>query len=232
MHQLISKPFGKVIRFSWHEAMIQTSLTPTRKCQPASKVPDPVQLLRTATHELHQRLDQNLPLARENPGLMEYRDHISVLRDWQLALKPWLSVVLDNDWSLALIAQDLADLPRADSSSRTRPANLCMVRQFDDGSAAFCWGIAYVLEGSRLGGQVLHRRLSASLSPHPLRYLSASGPDGHSWPKMLAALRQHLFNEQTQAAGCHGAVAAFQLLIAQFKQENMLPLVTPSLPRR
>ena len=72
---------------------------------------DPVQSLRAATRDLHQTLDRELPLARGDATLVDYRNHLLVLNAWQLALKPWLSVVLDNDWSQALMAQDLADIP-------------------------------------------------------------------------------------------------------------------------
>ena len=183
---------------------------------------DPVQLLRSATACLHERLDQNLPLARPNPTLEDYRVHLCVLSNWQVALTPWLSRVLSNEWSLALIAQDLAEFPNSRNIDQTRPpTGLDAFRRIDDGSAAFCWGVAYVLEGSRLGGQVLHRRLSPALAPHPLRYLSNTHASGCSWPLMLAALRKNLDSQSAQVSGCNGAVAAFELLIMQFQLEQI-----------
>lgn len=183
---------------------------------------DPVRALRLATGVLHERLDKNLPLARVRPTLEDYRNHLWVLWRWQLALKPWLARVLDNDWSLALIAQDLADFPESGNSTPPPPPDLEVFRQMDDGSAAFCWGVAYVLEGSRLGGQVLYRSLSKSLAPHPLRYLANTQSGGSTWPVTLAALRKNLATEPAQASGCKGAVAAFELLIAQFQLEEIL----------
>ena len=187
---------------------------------------DPVQSLRLATGHLHQILDQNLPLARANPTLEDCRSHLRVLSSWQLALTPWLSRVLRNEWSLALIAQDLAEFPDGRNinqppSSQQQQLGLDAFRRIDDGSTAFCWGIAYVLEGSRLGGQVLHRRLSPALAPHPLRYLSNTPASGCSWPVMLAALRKNLDSQSAQVSGCKGAVAAFELLIMQFQLEQI-----------
>ena len=189
-----------------------------------ASVYDPVQRLRNATHDLHQRLDLNLALSSVKPSLTDYRNHISVLSKWQIALKPWLSLVSDNEWSLALIAQDLADFPDNDSATAKipSPVNLVHLHQKDDGSSAFCWGIFYVLAGSRLGGEVLYRRLSELLAPHPLRYLSNSHKGGCSWGNTLIALRKNLATKQAQISAVNGAVAAFELLIAQFQLAGML----------
>lgn len=46
------------------------------------------------------------------------------------------------------------------------------------------WGAAYVVEGSRLGGQVLARRVAPSL---PCAYLSAAQPSG-AWRVFLGAM--------------------------------------------
>lgn len=194
---------------------------------PSTKIlasPDPVQSLRSATLYLHERLDQNLPLSQAMPTLEDYRIHLCVLSSWQHKLTPWLSRVVSNEWSLALIAQDLAEFPGCRNINQPAAQQLLGLdafRRIDDGSAAFCWGIAYVLEGSRLGGQMLHRRLSAALAPHPLRYLSNPHASGCSWPVMLAALRKNLDSPSAQLSGCKGAVAAFELLITQFQLEQI-----------
>lgn len=187
---------------------------------------DAVAAIRSATQHLHDRLDRNLPLAQTAPTLADYATHIGVLRDWQIALAPWLRKTSSSAASLQLIEQDLADCP-ADIAAFAQPAapDLRRLVQADDGSKAFCWGIAYVLEGSRLGGQVLYRRLSASLAPHPLRYLSYRGEHkvtGPSWPEMLACLHKELASMDAQASACLGAVAAFELLLARFEQAQVL----------
>jgi len=54
---------------------------------------------------------------------------------------------------------------------------------------AACWGIAYVLEGSRLGGRVLARRLREANPQAPTRYLE-HGNVAVLWPGFLARLER------------------------------------------
>lgn len=178
---------------------------------------DAVAELRRATHALHERLDSQLPLGRQAPSLADYATHLRVLRDWQQALAPWLSRTASMAGQITLLAQDLEDCPPCClPAAYVRAADLDVVLQVDDGSEAFCWGIAYVLEGSRLGGQVLYKRLHERLAPHPLRYLQ-HGTGGPSWSETLKTLRAQLVSPPSQAAACRGAVAAFELLLARFE---------------
>jgi heme oxygenase len=178
---------------------------------------DPLQALRGSTQQLHAQLDRGLPLAQADASLADYALHLVVLRDWQQALSPWLSRTGHAGLALGLIAQDLADCP-FDIDHSAEPVDLTPVHRVDDGSLAFCWGMAYVLEGSRLGGQVLYRRLRTRLAPHPLRYLGERGADGTSWGDTLKALRQVLATEEARRASCAGAVAAFQTLLRRFEE--------------
>ena len=185
--------------------------------------PDPIHALRDATRQLHAQLDRGLPLAQARATLADYARHLVVLRDWQQALAPWLSRTGRDVSSLELIARDLADCPPCiggigGSADAMEPVDLTPVHRADDGSLAFCWGMAYVLEGSRLGGQVLSRRLQARLAPHPLRYLGERGADGASWGDTLKALREALATADARRAGCAGAVAAFQTRLLRFEE--------------
>ncbi|MDB5847401.1 MAG: hypothetical protein JWP29_1153 [Rhodoferax sp.] len=189
---------------------------------------DAVHHLRHATAALHERLDQGLPLARAEADLADYAQHLVVLRNWQLALAPWLMRTASDLSSLALIAHDLADCAgHANASATARRAagavDMAPLRQADDGSDAFCWGVSYVLEGSRLGGQVLYRRLHLQLAPHPLRYLGERTACGPSWAETLASLRRHLHGDAARASGCAGAVAAFEMLLQGFEDAGCLP---------
>ncbi|MDB5930191.1 MAG: hypothetical protein JWR60_1898 [Polaromonas sp.] len=177
--------------------------------------------MRAATHALHEQLDHGLPLARADAQLADYAAHLTVLRDWQRALAPWLSRAIIDPAALALIEQDLNDCPAQAHAlavlNAMPPPDLTALRQIDDGRNGFCWGIAYVVEGSRLGGQVLYRRLSQQLAPHPLRYLGQRGRTGPSWPEMLACLQSRLDAGPELQSACHGAVAAFELLLLRFR---------------
>ncbi|MEK1943740.1 MAG: biliverdin-producing heme oxygenase [Pseudomonas sp.] len=87
-------------------------------------------------------------------------------------------------------------------------------------SPAWCWGAAYVLEGSRLGGQVLARRLQAAQPGAPMDYLGHASTPG-LWPSFLQRL-------ESQAQGCdelelqRGVEQAFGVFIqaAQAQQIN------------
>ena len=84
-----------------------------------------------------------------------------------------------------------------------------------DASAAYRWGVAYVAEGSQLGGAVLYQRLSAQLAPHPLRYLrgEAAGP-GPRWRSFMLALKENVRSEEEVADACAGACDAFDRILA------------------
>lgn len=190
---------------------------------PNSDIPnDPVIQLRVATQRLHQTLDRGLPLAGPAPGLMDYALHLCVLRDWEAAITSWLQRTGAGSDSLFLIRLDLADCASTDLPSALPRLSPEPVRARDDGSLAFCWGMRYVLEGSRLGGQVLWRRLRDRLAPHPLRYLNASGKAGPRWPEIQATLRAQFAAKPALQAGCQGAEAAFELLLARFRQAGAL----------
>ncbi|MFC4158442.1 biliverdin-producing heme oxygenase [Chitinimonas lacunae] len=152
-----------------------------------STASDPLHYLRETTATLHQRFDSALPIAREDAGLSDYLAHLRAMRRWldQLSLvweqadspawQPMPAAIADR---LALIDADLGEAgetPLPAAPCPPAPAN----------NEAFLWGVAYVAEGSRLGGLVLHRRLAAQLAPHPLRFLCA----GNDWPRFIAALR-------------------------------------------
>lgn len=178
--------------------------------------------LRAATQRLHQTLDRGLPLARPDPSLSDYAQHLSVLRDWEAAIAGWLGRTGAGSDSFGLIALDLADCSPADLPAALPALSTEPLRSRDDDSLAFCWGIRYVLEGSRLGGQVLWRRLRERLAPHPLRYLRASGQARPPWPQVVSTLRAELAADTAVQASCRGAEGAFELLLARFRQAGAL----------
>lgn len=187
---------------------------------------DAMTALRIATQALHEQLDHSLPLAHADADLADYAAHLTVLRDWQGALAPWLTRAIIDPAALALLEQDLSECPPQDhglAALLNLPLpDLTALRQADDGRDGFCWGIAYVVEGSRLGGQVLYRRLSQQLAPHPLRYLGQRARTGASWPETLARLRSHLDAGPELESACNGAVAAFELLLLRFRHARCI----------
>jgi heme oxygenase len=110
------------------------------------------------------------------------------------------AAVLD-DWPARrrahLLLADLADLGADARPPVPAPA-------FDTAPALL--GGLYVLEGSRLGGAVLRRRLPAAA---PARFLAAAAPQG-SWGRLLALLETKLHRQADLAEAVAAARAVFR----------------------
>ncbi|MGY8524584.1 ATP-binding protein [Paracidovorax citrulli] len=200
---------------------------------------DVLSALREATGERHHVLDKAMPLARSNPGLPDYRDHLLLLRLWLEPLESWLrrfddgpqsASVLPHRWRLPLIDTDLADpampagaLPAEVERRAARWSPLAA-------EAAYRWGLSYVIEGSQLGGAVLYRNLSGTLQPHPLRFLRADGPPGPRWQQFLKSLREQVRTADEVALACRGAQDAFDRLLQLVEEGADATAVEPQLP--
>lgn len=180
---------------------------------------DVLAALRTATASRHERLDSGLPLSAPLPTLDDYAAHLCMVRDWLAPLERWLAGFADGPQAeptlpattrLALIQADLAE-PGMPEVRPLRPAAAWP----QDASAAWRWGVAYVIEGSQLGGAVLYGRLAGPLAPHPLRYLRGeeAGP-GPRWRAFMQALRAQVATPAEVDEACAGARAAFDAILA------------------
>ncbi|MEM8514889.1 heme oxygenase [Massilia sp. MP_M2] len=178
--------------------------------------PNPLAALRAATNEQHERLDHGLPLSGPAPDLNDYAAHLTMVRDWLASLQPWLESFADGPQQvllpverLALIEADLNEpgMPplRAPAPAHAWPR---------DASAAYRWGVCYVVEGSQLGGKVLYGKLAGAMAPHPLRYLKGSdaGP-GPRWRAFMLALKEHVTSPDEITDACAGACAAFDSIL-------------------
>lgn len=155
-----------------------------------------------------------MPLAAPNAGLAEYRAHLRLLRAWLAPAERWLAG-FDDPGPLPprartpLIDADLALLAPEAGEPFLR---ICTPPWSAQASAAYRQGVAYVIEGSQLGGAVLARRLGARLD-HPLRYLRGDGPPGPRWQAALAALDATVQTPAQIEEACAGARAAFGHLL-------------------
>ena len=159
-------------------------------------------------------------MAQADATLQDYRDHLLMLRAWLAPIEQWLARFGDGPQGpdapppvprVSRIDADLAlgaSAPATDSApaSDAWPA---------DASAAYRWGVCYVVEGSQLGGVVLYRRLAEQLAPHPLNYLkgSAEGP-GPRWRAFSEALRDQVRGSEQIEEACAGACEAFDRILA------------------
>ncbi|GGY15425.1 biliverdin-producing heme oxygenase [Pseudoduganella dura] len=181
--------------------------------------PDILAALRDATASRHAELDGGMPLARPCAALDDYRDHLALLRRWLEPVEAWQARFADGPQDAGLLAPaphlPLIEADLADASLPPVDAALPPAQWQGRDSAAYRWGVAYVIEGSRLGGAVLYRRLAERLAPHPLRYLHNDGvPPGPRWQQFMRALRAHVQGQAAIAEACQGARDAFDSLIA------------------
>ena len=171
--------------------------------------------LRTATAARHEALDSTLPIGRVDATPDDYRHHLLMLHTWLAPIEAWLAcfddgpqdcAVLPSKRRLDLIEADLGDAV----PGRGEPGNMSL-----DASAAYRWGVCYVIEGSQLGGTVLYQRLREQLAPHPLRYLKGEpeGP-GPRWRAFTQSLKAQVTTPQQIADACQGACDAFDRILA------------------
>ena len=197
-------------------------LLTTFAMNPTMQPNDVLAALRDATAQQHALLDADLPLSQADASLQDYCDHLLMLRAWLVPIEHWLAGFDDGPQGPAgpppvlrssLIDADLALPPIVQMPPRaTAPAPAAWP---PGASAAYRWGVCYVIEGAQLGGAVLYRRLNAQLAPHPLNYLKGSvdGP-GPRWRVFIDALRDQLRDHEQIADACAGASDAFDRVLA------------------
>jgi heme oxygenase len=160
-----------------------------------------VQMLRLATAADHQTVDDRYGGFRLNDAA----DYRSFLQAHARAL-PAVEAALREDAELpswrprtALLMDDL----RAVGGEVPPPL------AFDAATPATRWGALYVIEGSRLGGQLLARSVPAGL---PSAYLAARHLSGE-WRALLAAIevRAGAESDAWRFAAVQGAKACFAL---------------------
>ncbi|MDM0019533.1 biliverdin-producing heme oxygenase [Variovorax saccharolyticus] len=185
--------------------------------------PAVLQALRAATGELHRRLDSQLPIAGAEATLQDYLAHLQLLRPWLQALRAAIAgpgdagldaVARRIDGRLQALQWDLAD---AGEPQRERAGVEDFVPPSPGAALAYAWGLAYVVEGSQLGGAVMRRRLLPRLAPHPLCYFAPAEGRGPAsgWQDFIAELAAAVDGQAAVEAAASGAVAAFERLLAQ-----------------
>ncbi|RBP16457.1 heme oxygenase [Roseiarcus fermentans] len=163
--------------------------------------------LKQSTSAAHQKVDA----AFSRFALDDARSYRSFLIAQATALFPieaWLGeragAVL-ADWPERARAAALeADLARLEASA---PAGAAFAASDDPAAIA---GVLYVLEGSRIGGAILAKRVPDRL---PKAYL-ASGCDAQSWRQVVSRLDDVIRDQGTRTASAEAALAVF----ARFEQ--------------
>lgn len=173
--------------------------------------------LRERTRELHLELESRLRLGAADAGREQYASHVA-------AMWGWLQPIEQRLWERSQWPGDLDTAPRAcktgwlhddiraacdDGFITASATEVCaQAPDFADTPTRFGW--AYVIEGSMLGGHVLHRRLAARLSPWPVRYLQGYGAQaGSLWREFLAALERNVRSDAHVEQASEAAAQAF-----------------------
>lgn len=203
----------------------------------APSAADVLRPLRTATHALHEALDSSLPIARENASLADYAAHLRALRPWLESVRRVLAAAGDPGLDrvaqrtgrrLAALELDLDDAGPVAGEPGNAPAGPDDADRLAGASRdpAFAWGLAYVLEGSQLGGAAMLKRLGPRLAPHPMRYFHpVDAPEGLAaqWKDFVAQLAAALRDPASVDAAQRGAVAGFESLMPRFGMGSPQP---------
>jgi heme oxygenase (biliverdin-IX-beta and delta-forming) len=167
-------------------------------------------VLRDATRENHRRVDAAFAAF----DLSDRSDYARALVAHARAL-PALERAVDpasawSGWSprASLLAADLAEL------DLPQPA---LVGGFSANGPAASWGVQYVLEGSKIGGRMLARRVGVGL---PQRYLAA-GAEAGGWLQFQGelGLAARASGDQWLRKAVAAAKAAFGLFEAAIALE-------------
>ena len=177
--------------------------------------PDVLAVLREATAQRHATLDAGLAIGHADATIDDYRQHLLMLQAWLGPLEAWLSAYHDGPQDGTLLApkRRLAAI-EADLDGMA-PGAMSGPHWPDAASAAYRWGVCYVVEGSQLGGAVLYQRLKEQCAPHPLRYLQgeAGGP-GPRWRQFMQALKAQVNTPAQIEQASRGACDAFDRILA------------------
>ena len=171
-------------------------------------------LLREATAQQHLAVEQ-LPamraLMRDSLSVPDYvqvlRRHHAALAGWEQRESAWLHASGDADWRYQprspLLEQDLAVL-------RATPPLPAPAPPAPD--ACNCWGMLYVVEGSRLGGRLIARHLRQTLAAAApaLAYFELGHAEPASWRRFQQRLEQALPTPALRQAAVEGARAMFE----------------------
>lgn len=160
--------------------------------------------LRDATRQAHDRLDRRFS-ALNLSALSDYGDflcaHAAAFLPVEQALERGGAPALIAGWHEIkrsdALKSDLNALALASPPPESAP-------EFE-GRAELLGGL-YVLEGSRLGGKILHKAVGNGF---PKLFLSSRTPAGH-WRAFVAMLEEMLYSDEDRAAASAAAVRTFQ----------------------
>lgn len=183
------------------------------------------QILREGTRARHEALDQGLALTTGDIDRDAYLSYLRALLGW---LEPLEARLWRLDWPDSLQACARAGKSAWIRADLTAAGDASPVPQCPDAprlhaADAYALGVAYVVEGSQLGGRFLARQL-ADVSPAlPLRYLRGYGEQvGPMWKAFLNHLDTAAGGPEQEARALQGARDAFDSLTGWLRSRHAL----------
>jgi len=164
--------------------------------------------LRAATDDIHQALHRAAPFAAIADGAAtraSYADTLEFLYRYHGAMAGWCAAGAEalgapeleraHQVRMAALRQDLAFFGRAEPEVEQEAARAC----------AFAAGVLYTVQGSTLGGKVIHRQLDVLLPGDGGRlFFKGSRDDGHTWQILCAALELQSDGTALEEGARHG----------------------------
>ena len=182
----------------------------------------PLEVIRETTKKKHIELESRLGVGREDATVADYGKYCLALWHW---LKPIEAKIWSGGWCAELEPEQRSgkcEWLRADIESIYGSVPACeSVETVSLDSEAEKIGVAYVIEGSMLGGQVLRKRLEDVLPFEPV-WLEGYGKEtGRNWTAFKKVLSDSLKGQETIAAA-EAADEAFMSLGRAFEQVGAL----------
>jgi heme oxygenase len=192
-----------------------------------TKAASALELIRHSTALAHRALEAKLVVAQDAAGEAEYTRYLGAVLGWLEPLEaalwswpwpePWFA--LPRQGKVRWVESDLS--ARGFSSAKLAALPRQRVLPPLD-SEAGRFGVAYVIEGAQLGGQVLLRRLGPRVAPLPTRWLVGYGRNNSvMWREFLGALSAHVREPAQAEAAALSARATFELVHAWFQARGV-----------
>ncbi len=170
--------------------------------------------LRVDTREAHERLEGSIDLAKWTDTPEDYRSLIARFYGFHAAIEPGLLAALEGHFAgtgrASLLRRDLEALGMTEEEIERLP--LCDDLP-DHASTARAFGVAYVLEGSALGGQIVGRLVRDRLGYDAERgvsfFLSHGRHVGQEWRAFGHACDTYFATHEGEGEAIAAADATF-----------------------
>jgi heme oxygenase len=164
--------------------------------------------LRAATDEVHQALHRAAPFAAIADGVAtreSYGATLVFLYRYHGAMAGWCTAGAESLGLRELAAAHRARLAALRQDLAFLDCAVPRIEQEAAVSGAFAAGVLYTVQGSTLGGKVIHRQLDALLPDDGGRaFFKGSRDDGARWQTLCAALEQQSDGAALEAGARHG----------------------------